>query len=703
MDIRPLLALLTVWTCWAGLAARGASADRGADFELSDAVTVPLADRAVLAELERAQAQINQGQWPEGIESLRQILEGSAPGVVPATPARFISLQTWCNQFLASLPGPALAHYRRLVDPLAKGWYESGRAQLDRERLKRVRNLAFASSYGDRALWDLGELALEDGDAAAARNYWQEILPVPPESRPAGWLAYPDSRIDPAQVRARLVLSSILEGSANRAAEELEQFRRWHPQASGWMGGQQVALGTALEHLLTESQKWPSQLSPADWPTLAGSPARGGQADQPVDVGPVVWRVSLPEAAPPSNFPMSNPGEEPVPGFFPVVVGDTVWIAGRNEVLAVNLADGRPAWGNTAVVYRTGEPATWAADPLEHIGFPNFSLTAAEGRLVARIGTPWTGGAAASRPLGSTARLVALDIARQGRLAAEPIEAESGWTFGGTPLVDSSRLWVAMRRNDIRPQSHVACFDLVSGRLLWRQFVAAAETPGRGTIYEAAHDLLTLAEGRIYYNSNLGAIAALDAETGRIAWVTLYPRQRQGRLPHLAPYWNRDANPCLYHRGSLAVAPAGSPRLFGLDAATGQMLWQTESTAEDARDLLGVVHDRVLAGGGRLYWIDLKSSAGRIVRSYPQGRSLPGYGRGVIADGNVYWPTRGAIEVLSARTAQPLRRIDLAALGLTGGNLLVIRGRLLIATPRELICLGPAALPVNSPKVPHGT
>ena len=28
-----------------------------------------------------------------------------------------------------------------------------------------------------------------------------------------------------------------------------------------------------------------------------------------------------------------------------------------------------------------------------------------------------------------------------------------------------------MRRNDIRPQAHVACFDPQTGRLRWRRFV----------------------------------------------------------------------------------------------------------------------------------------------------------------------------------------------------------------------------------------
>ena len=70
-----------------------------------------------------------------------------------------------------------------------------------------------------------------------------------------------------------------------------------------------------------------------------------------------------------------------------------------------------------------------------------------------------------------------------------------------------------MRRNDIRPQAHVACFDAPTGRMRWRRFVCAAETPARGMLPECTHNLLTLAGDTIYYNTNLGAVASLAVET----------------------------------------------------------------------------------------------------------------------------------------------------------------------------------------------
>ena len=108
--------------------------------------------------------------------------------------------------------------------------------------------------------------------------------------------------------------------------------------------------------------------------------------------------------------------------------------------------------------------------------------------------------------------------------------AEEGWAFEGAPVADAAGVYVAMRRNDIRPQAHVACFDSQSGRLRWRRFVCGAETPARGIFHQCTHNLLTLHGETLYYNTNLGAVAALSTEQGRLHWVSLYPRARHGDL-----------------------------------------------------------------------------------------------------------------------------------------------------------------------------
>jgi outer membrane protein assembly factor BamB len=238
----------------------------------------------------------------------------------------------------------------------------------------------------------------------------------------------------------------------------------------------------------------------------------------------------------------------------------------------------------------------------------------------------------------------------------------------------------------------------------WRRFIVGAETPAHGTVCECTHHLLTLDSGAIYYNTNLGAVAAVRADDGQTLWVSLYPRSRRGTLVKPAPHWRRELNPCLLRNGTLFVAPADSPCVFAFDAATGIMLWQSGAELDDATGLLGATDRWLIAGGRRLFWISLRDEdRGQVKHVWPTGAERPGYGRGILAGENVYWPTRESLYVFDQETAEPLKKIDLAARWAIGGNVLVVDGKLLLATERELISLGTQGgvdTPENSEKKP---
>jgi cellulose synthase operon protein C len=111
---------------------------------------------------------------------------------------------------------------------------------------------------------------------------------------------------------------------------------------------------------------------------------------------------------------------------------------------------------------------------------------------------------------------------------------------------------------------------------------------------------------------------------------------------------------------------------------------------------LGVGGERLIVSGDRLYWIDLRD--GQIAGSFP-GRvedPLRGYGRGLLAGSAVYWPTHDKIYVLAQDGSRLLRQpIDLAPLGLTGGNLVLAEDVLLIAGARQLTAFNSFGRPVT--------
>jgi len=529
------------------------------DFELADTIQLNRADSTILAHFQRVKAYLADEQWDEAVETLCKLLEQSEDKLVGVTEHRYVSLRDYVHLQLASLPPEALALYRSRVDAMARRWCEEGIAQRDRKLLRNVLRQAFASTWGDDALMALGETALESGDFTSARWYWERIVPADlPADAPRTWPGYPDTNLDLAAVRARLVLTSILEGSYDRAQDELAQFKRLHADAKGRLGGREVNYVKGLGTMLTESKTWPGPKPNSDWPTFAGAFTRNKIAPKLIDVGRVAWRCPLNIARPNE---LRGPGKNRLSlGCHPVLLRDLVLFNNRREIAAVRASTGKAAWGDAGLSIFRSElegAAGLTFEPPNTLGGPRFSMTVHEDKLYARMGSGVT-----SRPPQRPERfqadyLVCLDLAAEGLLMWK-ILPEDGWAFEGSPVVAGGKVYAGMRRSDIRPQAHVACFDAQTGRRLWRRFICGAETPERGVFFACTRNLLTLEGETLFYNTNLGAVAALSADDGAIRWVSLYPRALRGSLAALAPHWDRALNPCVHDRGMVFVAPADS-------------------------------------------------------------------------------------------------------------------------------------------------
>lgn len=200
------------------------------------------------------------------------------------------------------------------------------------------------------------------------------------------------------------------------------------------------------------------------------------------------------------------------------------------------------------------------------------------------------------------------------------------------------------------------------------------------------HNLLTLNGDTIYFNTNLGCVAALRKQDGQILWATRYQRADFDSILSGEPliHFQRDVNPCILWRGLLFAAPSDCKDVLCLEAATGQLLWSRPGG--DIVHLLGVGKGKqLIACGQRLWWIDAET--GSITARFPASRKAEpqGHGRGALAGDAVYWPTREEIHVFDQATARPVRQpIKLDRRDAGGGNLIVAQDYLLVTTADEV-------------------
>ena len=207
-------------------------------FELADTVQLDQVDNTVLAQWERVKALLADRQWDEAVEILRQLAESSEGKLLGVTNRRYVSLPRVVPIAVGRLAarGPeTLSRPRR-----------SGRPEMVRARDRRAEPPAVAKRRRAgvcQQVWRQcpdgsrrdgagvgrlcrGTLVLGADRAGSEeeRSCWDSRNSRPSQNaRPLQWAkagrwpAYPDTDLDLAAVRARLVLVSILEGATDRA------------------------------------------------------------------------------------------------------------------------------------------------------------------------------------------------------------------------------------------------------------------------------------------------------------------------------------------------------------------------------------------------------------------------------------------------------------------------------------------------------
>jgi outer membrane protein assembly factor BamB len=671
-------------------------------------------DIAVTKQLKTAEDYLTAQQWEAAIEVLNRIIDGQSDTLVAASTGRYISAAAYCHLLLSRMPADGLALFRRKTDPQARQWFEKGRQSRDESLLRRVLQFAYVGSYGDDSLLTLGEWAWERGEIDVARRYWKQLLPI--DDRSPASLRYPDPQLGGADVLARLMLCSLAEENFGRAHRQRARIDREFPDATGTLAGKTGRLTDLAEAVIVEAKRWtfPAQSTTAQ--TFAGTMSRQQILPTAVDVGAEKWSVRFSERERQRfEFPSRQPafGFQPALSVHPLVHAGVVYFNDADRIYAYNLRTGKPAWpgppgeDDNAVIYQLHDKL-FPIFSRAAVGVPRFSMTIHDGRLYARMGTPITSRSEHQLIADIQTSLVVLDLdpkLGQGKLLAK-VSADSfgrggtPWAFEGSPVVGGNRVYMALRRSQPQMQINVACFDAATGRLIWnRKVCAAVSNIGRNNNL-ISHQLLTLAEDKLFVSTDLGAVAALNARDGAPLWVLTYESNPEDSPALLSDHTKQGLLPCLYHEEIVYAAPTDSNLIFAVDAQNGVVKWQRR-LGDRIRHLLGVGQGNLIVGGNSLW--GLSTDNGNVV----WGRAITdpeyyGYGRGLLVDDAVWWPTREAIEIRSQRTGHRIHRqpIQLEPHGTTparntGGNLQITNGYLLVAQADRLVVYGEFPLPIQ--------
>jgi outer membrane protein assembly factor BamB len=286
-------------------------------------------------------------------------------------------------------------------------------------------------------------------------------------------------------------------------------------------------------------------------------------------------------------------------GVMPVVDRGELFFQDGERIYGLNLESGvpLPGWEQAHGADHDGAYTlpNVTGSPREH----QLTLTVSDHAILAVMGQEDVNLARAGLPQQGETRLVCLDrLTGNANWVVSPSAFKQTslklLQFVGSPLVVSDNVLLVANASKQAgfEDCYVLCFDLATGTLRWSSNVASASTvaaawagvnPNIALPQNETH--LAYANGRVYVQTNRGAVAALDAYNGTIAWLDIYPRGQQAMMnPAFNPMFFQPGqfpqnqtkpwafNPIIVSQGMLFTLPTEGKHLFIYDAASGQEL-----------------------------------------------------------------------------------------------------------------------------------
>lgn len=652
-------------------------------------------DNATAAQIEDGLEKVRGGKWLDAIEQFQKVIDTAGDELVPVDRNHHAPARLVVQGHIAKMGAEGVTLYRRRVDGQAATRLLEAKKSRDDTALQRLVADMFAAKPTEGAILELAQHAFLRGDFDAAEHYWRMLLPAVEHDERI--LRYPSPETSTAEIQARLLMLQLFRGERAEVQAGLKEFRAKHADASGTLAGKTGKYLDTLTHLLnnpneTTLAKPPEQ---AGWPTFAGSPSRLGNTRMRL---PYFW-PDTPTWKSPLPFLRGGRFDSPPPdgthprslAFHPVVADGRAYLPDGSRVLSIDLMTGKvsgAAWpkGGEDTRIPTRQDIRHTLTEHEGILYARFgpsALKAGEGAevksFIVGLGQP-TGATAARRgwwlrTLGEWREtLWQLD---------PPLLANAMTHFEGAPLIHNDRLYVGLWRQSAGDAiAGVACYRIddlkTAPELVWQQWVGKAGSEPNGET-RFRHALLSVSGPNVIYCTDGGAVVALNANDSKTAWEYRYPRIERPTLPRY-----RDLCPPLCDGGRIYAAPTDTDRLLCLDAFTGKLIWDREGI--EVVHLLGVSQGRLIATiagqvkGIRGFNLRTGADSGENGWTIHDDGGEATFGRGLVSEEALVWPTKHGLHFLNPADGSPLR----SPIRGSFGNLCYADGVLLVTTAMEI-------------------
>jgi tetratricopeptide (TPR) repeat protein len=525
----------------------------------------PLLDQAATAEAA--------GRWDLAIERYQKVLRDYPDQLRRGkkTDTTWTSVRRHIFERVSKLPPEGRKVYLDMNDAIADSIYQTALKDRDDRALERVATEYFFTSTGDDAAVRLAGWFAETGRVQDASFLLERTATLHPE---------PDVPMAEVLVQWAALCRRLGDEAGWQEAE-----RRLKGKAGTkiLLGGREATVDEALERLRRLGPA-PRRTARADeWPRLGGNNAATQKS--PGESGNDIRLWAFPELNDaqrkerdamgvrrnPGN--PRNPQGGPMLHFYPAVAGGKVYLSDGVMLICLSLENGATDFcipehanpGDLFVKANRGMPRVMSlAAPVVHEGvvYTNFLPSEVQqGGETRKVSWLEARSCATSRELWSTRSIEALD----------------GRWFGSPPVIYGGRVWAAVTNSDPGedPTVWLLCLDAATGRLLKDTFLCSGTRSNMWGIEVAEAPMLAESGGVLYVCTNLGAVAAAQACTGEILWLTSYenPRERNPRSRFEPVVRNgRGLSPVVIDAGRVCVMPGDSPDYLEFDAKTGRKL-----------------------------------------------------------------------------------------------------------------------------------